>query len=218
MSVRIARSFLPCVIVALSIGQESWGFDSPAVSPAPADTESLIPAIQVSAEEFAHGCQLGNDAGPGVRTVYIRHEFNIGSTASRFRLSLGSGVSMTYLSETHPFPMTAGNTQTGISVCYGTCIQGPLVLATVSYMYNGSDVSCGRLDVVPHPDAQTVEVINCFGTPEVAFASDMYILKPGGICGCPDPHTFTGSPQSFDCAPLRTENVTWGAIKALYRN
>jgi hypothetical protein len=196
-------------MLALSVGARATFADI--------DDVTLVPTIQVSAEQFAYDCQLTNDSGPGLRTVYVRHEFNIGATASRFKLSLGPGVSMTYVSETHPFPMTAGNTQDGISVCYGECTPGPLVLVTVTYMFIGATSQCSRLNVVPHPLAQTVDVIGCLGIPETAAASDMYVLAPGAICGCPDSHAFAGNPQTFGCLPVAVETTTWGAIKALYK-
>lgn len=188
---------------------------SPAVATQPEG--ALVPTIEVSAEQFAYDCQLTNDTGPGIRTVYVRHEFNIGATASRFKLAMGPGATMTYISESHSLGMTAGNTQDGISVCYGACMPGALVVATVTYMFNGSTANCSRLSVVPHPSAETVEVIGCTGVPEIASTSDLYVLAPGAICGCPSPQVFAGTPQSFDCSPVSTESVTWGAIKALYR-
>ena len=174
--------------------------------------------IEVSFSAFQQECQLANDTGPGIRTVYVRHTFSPGSLASRFRITLDPGVEMTYLSEAHPFPMTIGNTQDGISVCYGGCTEsGAFVVATITYMYQSSSVSCPRLRVAAHPDAETVEVVNCYGVPEVAWAQDMYVLTPGGICGCPDPHRSAGSPGAFACEPVLVEKHTWGAVKALYR-
>lgn len=177
------------------------------------------PEIEISASQYAYECQLINDSGPGVRTVYVRYNYNYGgSTASRFMVTLAPGVDMTYLSETHPFSGTVGDTQNGITVCYGECTTGLIIVASIDYMYNGSTVSCGRLQIVPHPDAETVETMGCDGSSSTPIVRDMYILAPGGICGCPAAHTFSGTPQSLDCSILAVAAKTWGAVKALYRD
>lgn len=122
---------------------------------------------------------------------------------------------MTYLSETHPFAMSIGNTQTGLSVCYGECQLVAVLVVAINYMSYETDQPCSDVLIVPHPDAETVEVVDCSGLPAAAFVREVTI---GGICACPSPRTFQGTPQSFDCQPLPVESKTWGAVKALYRN
>ncbi len=174
--------------------------------------------IEASSEPFQTNCQLTNDQGPGIRTVYLRHTFNIGSTASRFRVITGPGATMTYLSETHGFAMTLGDSQAGISICYGACTIGSLSLGSISYLSSGTDQNCSQVLVVPHPSSQTVEVLACDETPVVAFAQDLYLIAPGGgPCGCPASHVFAGSPQHFTCSPVPVASSTWGAVKAMYR-
>jgi hypothetical protein len=174
--------------------------------------------IEVSTEQYGYVCQLSNDQGPGIRTVYVRHTFNNGSTASRFRVLLGPGSTMVYVSETHPFAQTSGTTQDGISICYGECLPGNLHLATISYMSYATDANCSKVLVVPHPNAQTVEALRCDGSTVAAYVRDLFILAPGGVCGCPDAHVFFGAAARFECASLPVSGVTWGAIKALYQN
>jgi hypothetical protein len=173
--------------------------------------------IEVSAEPYQYECLLFNDV-PGVRTVYVRSTFNSGSTASRFKVTLGAGVTLTYLSEVHPFAMTVGNTQAGISVCYGDCVWGDLLLATIDYMAYGTGPNCGEILVVPHPDSQAVEILDCDGSPRAAWIRDVAIPSPGNFCSCPSPHLSAGNPKLFDCTPTPIEATTWGAVKALYRN
>lgn len=177
-----------------------------------AQIEGSIRVISDSQEE----CTL-LDSGPGVRTISVVHAFNAGATASRFRIVPGPGVTMTYLSEVHPFSMTAGNTQSGISVCYGQCAAGDLLLATIDYMAYGTSASCSQILVVPHAAAQTVEAILCDGTPVRTFVQDMFIQRVVGDCGCPEARGIQGTPQVFTCSPVAVETATWGAIKAFYR-
>lgn len=179
--------------------------------------EAVAHTIEVSASQYGYECQLGNDQGPGLRSVYVIHAFNAGAFASRFRVSLGSGATMSYVSETHAFATTLGDTQSGMTVCYGACVENTLV-ATMTYMSYASDDNCSKVLVLPHPSAETVEIIDCYGVPRVATVRDLNILAPGGICGCPTAHGFPGTAQYFDCVPLPVENKTWGAVKALFRN
>ena len=174
--------------------------------------------IEASAEQFQTNCQLSNDQGPGIRTVYLRHAFNSGSTASRFKVTLGPGVTMTYVSETHNFAATLGDSQSGLSICYGSCLVGELSLGAISYLSTGTDQNCSQVLIVPHPLADTVDVLRCDESPVVAFARDLYVIAPGGApCGCPASHLFPGEPHSFTCTPLPVASTTWGAVKALYQ-
>jgi len=184
----------------------------------PSSVSAQFDTIELSVNEFGQECQMINDSGPGLRTVYVRHIFTPGSMGSRFRVSLDPGVTLTYISETHTFPMTLGDTQSGISICYGVCMVPLEVLVTITYMYYGSSVTCPRLRVLPHPDAETIEVINCLGTPEGARAQDMFVVAPNGACGCPTQTAFPGMPKTFTCTPVPVQSKTWGAVKALYRN
>lgn len=171
--------------------------------------------IETSALDYTYDCQLLSV--PGLRTIYVRESFNFGSTASRFKLALGPGSTWTYVSETHPFAATIGNMQTGISICYGSCIVGNVLIASVTYMSYGTDQNCSKVLVVPHPDAETVEIVKCDGTASVAYSRDLYIESSAGFCGCPDAHLMPGVAKHFDCTPVATASTTWGAIKALYR-
>lgn len=179
-------------------------------------------AIEVSSTPFGYECLLNNDAGPGIRTVYVRLSFNSGTTAARFKLAPTAGATMTYVSETVPYPFS-GNTQTGISICFGSCLEGVevQVLATIKYMSYGTDERCSELRVVPFPGAETVEVMNCQGEPVSAWCADLQLLPyspPFPIpCDCTTYHKFAGTAHSFGCEPVAVENSTWGRVKALYR-
>ncbi len=157
------------------------------------------------------------DNGPAMRTVSVRLLFNGGSTAVRFRIEPSPGATMTLVSESHPIAATVGDVTSGISICYAPCTGGTLVLATVTYMTYGTSTTCSQLRVVPHPDAQTVEQIDCFGIPKSIPVQDLVIFRELGDCLCPDARNVPGTPAMFDCTPVAIATSTWGAIKALYR-
>jgi hypothetical protein len=173
----------------------------------------------VTGEPDFYNCAVF-DTEPAIHSVYIVHTFNVGSTAVRFKIAPSLGMTMTYLSETHHFPLTNGSTLDGISVCYGTCTVGDQLLVTMSYMSYGTSSPCSQILAVPHPAAQTVEAIGCDDRPVRMAVEDLWVSTPLAPCsGCPTPaHVFPGTAQTFDCTPVPTASVTWGAIKALYAN
>lgn len=157
------------------------------------------------------------DAGPAIRTVSVLLSFNLGSTAVRFRIEPSPGATLTLVSESHPIGTTVGNVASGVSVCYAPCTGGTFLLATMTYMTYGTSTTCSRLRVVPHPEAQTVDQIDCFGMPKPIPVQDLVIFRELGDCLCPDPRSVPGTPTMFDCTPLAVSTSTWGAVKALYR-
>lgn len=186
------------------------------------DNASSEQAIEASSTPFNYHCLLNNDGGPGLREVYIRLSFNPGTTAARFMLVPTPGATMTYLSESVPFSHT-GNTQSGITICFGSCLNVSQVnlIATITYMSYGTDARCSELRVVPYPGEEVVEVMNCTGGAVSAYVADLQLLPqvlPFPIpCDCQGYHRFSGVPQVFDCQPLASESATWGRVKALYR-
>ena len=123
---------------------------------------------------------------------------------------------MTYRSEVHHLPGTVGDTQTGITICYGGCNGDPRVLlATITYMQYGTSENCSQLLVLPHPDAETVEETDCNFLPMPAYVHDFTLSAPA--CGCSPIVVLPGAARAFGCGPLGVEQSTWGKIKALYR-
>ncbi|HEX5132181.1 MAG TPA: hypothetical protein VFX92_06830 [Candidatus Krumholzibacteria bacterium] len=184
---------------------------------------SAAAALQGNWIELSTIPQTGSYAGwdiPGLSTLYVFHQNLNAATAVRFRIQSGPGVTMTYVSETHPFPQTLGDTQTGITVCYGgQCLIGEQLLATVTYMSYGTSADCSKVLIVPHPDAETVEEMDCDFLPQQVAAWDftLYAVPEGGDCPLSWPHTIDGTPKAFGCSPVAAEETTWGRIKALYR-
>ena len=178
--------------------------------------------IEASATRNNSTCVLAYNR-PGLYNVYIRLTFNSGAAAARFRLEPGPGISMAYVSESSPYS-SVGFAFAGISVCFGGCVTGDALIATVTFLTFGTDTPCSELRVVPHPGAQTVEVLKCNGSTVAAYAQGLAIAPPDIegfpiFCECPTPHLFPGTPMPFDCTPpVAVEPTTWGRVKALYRN
>jgi len=199
---RTSVSFLTAVVLIVTLSA--------------ADSGAVEGSIAISGQPNTNWCTL-TDSGPAIRTVYVLHTFSLGAIASRFRIMNGPGATLTYLSETHPFASTIGDTQTGVSICYGGCFSGEHLIATVTYMGYGTSGLCSKLLVVPHPLSQTVEAINCNFDPVPTYVQDLAINTATGTCGCPLVHSFPGAAQAFTCDPVATQPTTWGSVKALYR-
>lgn len=173
--------------------------------------------IETSSLSYSSDCIL--HSGSGLRNVYVRLAFNSGSSAARFRMELGPGVTMTYVSESSPYS-SLGYALAGISICFDACLTGDPLIDTVTFMSYGTDTPYSEVRIVPHPSAQTVEVEKCDGSTVAAYGGRLEIISPGiPPLNCPTPRLFPGTPLPFDCAPpVSVENTTWGLIKALYRN
>jgi hypothetical protein len=138
-----------------------------------------------------------SDLTVGTRTLYVVHAFNAGMVASRFKIEPGPGVTMTYLSETHFFSKTLGNTQDGISVCYGECTTGDQLIASIDYMAYGTSSSCSQMLVVP-PTRKLKR--QAYRGSDRDICQDMFVTRTSS-CGCPN-ISFRDS-WVFSCEPLR---------------
>jgi hypothetical protein len=211
MSTSLKRSGLATSVIVVCV---SIAFGLLAPSPAIAQLEG---SIFLSALSTNWDCEL-MDATPGLHTVHVIHSLSPGAKGSRFRIAAGPGMTMTYVSEVHSFPMTVGNTQSGISICYGDCLAGDFVVASITYSGYGTSSHCSRIQVVGHPASGQVEAKRCDDVSVRMAVEDLAVSAFVGGCGCPSPRSIPGTPQYFDCVPVPVATRTWGAIKALYSN
>jgi hypothetical protein len=159
---------------------------------------------------------------PGLHTVQVVQRFSVGTLAARFKIVSDPGMTMTYVSETHPIAHSLGNTQDGLSVCYDECMTGTTVVAVITYMGYGTTEPCGKIRVVPHPLAETLDAMNCGGQFEVMTCTHLEVRTTlaGGCNYCVshmDLTSYPGTAKFFNCVPLPVESGTWGRIKSLYR-
>lgn len=158
-----------------------------------------------------------HDAGPSLRTVVALLTLNGGAQSVRFRIEPSPGMTMALVSEEHHFASTLGDVSDGITICFGPCVLGNQRLVTMTYMAFGTSETCSFIQVAPHPEAQTVEQIDCLGSPRTIPVQDLVVERSVADCLCPGPRGVPGTPTLFDCVPLSVARSTWGAIKALYR-
>jgi hypothetical protein len=124
----------------------------------------------------------------------IIHKFSNGSVGSRFKVVLPPSSS--FFGFNTPWN-TTGSLTTGISVDYGACLTGSIVIGTMA-----SILVPGVIEIQPADnDLGYVVSVTCSGFQRYVYPGNASV---GGVPG--------------GCyMPLPTESSTWGGVKALYR-
>jgi hypothetical protein len=154
-------------------------------------------SIGIFADPAATNCNLAAPVG-GAAFYYIVHVYTPGATGSEYAAPKPACLSATWLADTNAFPVTVGNSQTGVSVGYGTCRVGPILVQTMTYLTTGA-TNCCYYPVVPHPVNGGPNVVDCAEHLLIATAGTAIInSQPTCLCDVP------------------VQDTTWGGVKALY--
>jgi hypothetical protein len=171
----------------------------------------LADDISIYADQLAEQCVLTTLVPPpGTNNVYVVHKFNLGSTASQFKVTDTSGLFAT----TQTFPagyLTIGTWNTDLSIAYGGCVIGDHVVATLSFLWFGAPFNCGnQLVTGPAPTTPIpgeIAIVDCAqpsGNLEPASSGQLFFGPNGDIC------------NPTHCGVNAATESTWGAVKALY--
>jgi len=136
-----------------------------------------------------------NDHSPRVANLYIVHDM-FGGTGIRFRIAPSAGFTGVWLSETSPF-VTVGNSGSDLSIGYGSCLFGPVLVLTVTYQFFGTSSACSEAHISPPPG---------FGC----------VLAASYGCAFVEICVYDLGVLPVNC-PIAVESTTWGRVKALYR-
>lgn len=158
--------------------------------------------IGVFADAGGIGCNIV-DTAPGVLEVHVVHVYTDGATASLFAApapSCMTGVS--WLSDEKVFPVTVGDSQTGVAVGYGACHDWPIHVLSIRYVTSGLSETCCMYPVIPAANASSgrIEVVDCAN--ELMFGHGL-VSSVNAVGGC-------------ICGSVKVEESTWGRVKALY--
>jgi hypothetical protein len=173
----------------------------------PAFAQGIPGAINVYSDAAYSDCNV-YDSASGLVTLHVVHEYTAFVGSSLFKLDIPDCVGgaapndWTLLGVIIPWDLTIGDIFVGISIAYGECMNGPLLLATINYFGNGLTPPCCYISVVASPDAVTgeVQIVDCNLT-RMAAVGGQAIVNPGVDCMCDTP----------------ASDSTWGGIKALYQ-
>jgi len=145
------------------------------------------------------------DVSPGLTAYYIVHTHTMGATACQYIAAKPDCVTATWLSDTDPFPITIGSSQTGVSVGYGACREAPIHVQTINYFTMGTTPACCWYPVTCDPLGLNACFNNAIDTVDCAFQPDVAMPGLGMI----------NANQSCICS-VPVESTTWGGVKALY--
>jgi len=144
------------------------------------------------------------DTSPGLMTVYIvlADIPDVGAMACQFSAPKPACFDATYLTDSTVFPVTLGDSQTGVSIGFGQCLQVPIHVLTITYFGSGLTGECCYYWVYPHPGGVSgqVELVNC---------NQDLMFGDGGAAII--------NPNASDCMETNTvESTRWGKVKSLY--
>ncbi|MEE9269971.1 MAG: hypothetical protein V3V49_06890 [Candidatus Krumholzibacteria bacterium] len=151
-----------------------------------------------------------DDAVAGLLNVFIVSTHSI-AAAVAFKAETPLCMSTTgasFLADTKPFPVTVGNSQTGVSVAYGACL-GPDAtnVLIIAYFASGTTPLCCFFPITGDPAQPGGEII----VTDCAFDDNIGV----GVI-----HTVNGTPENCACTPpsppVPVEESTWGKVKSLY--
>ncbi|UCH83318.1 MAG: hypothetical protein JSW50_12770 [Candidatus Latescibacterota bacterium] len=157
--------------------------------------------IAISADVLGLDCNLLDI--PGLVSYNAVHKDTPGATACSFMATIPACMTAAiWLSDTAIFPVTIGNSQTGVAIGYGACLASPIHVLVINYFGQGLTSPCCVYKPTAHPGAPSGEI-------EVVDCNDQ-LLDGGALCAIINPDT------SCPCWATPVEKSTWGKVKELY--
>jgi len=166
----------------------------------------LASLLLISSVAMADHIGIYSDAGgtscslaPGFSTTAtVIHKFSLGALGSRFKVVLPAGSSFFGFIPPHGF-ITLGIANSDISVAYGACLSGCIVLGTITAI-----LAPGTAQVLPADLFPDILYANCVYDEVTATGGRAAV---GGVC----------DDMGIDNCTVRVEPSTWGQVKSLYR-
>ena len=166
-----------------------------------AQTERI--GIFADATGAVESCAI-SDAAAGLLSLYVVHIGTAGATASQFKAPMPACMTgSSYLSDSSPFAVTIGNSQTGVAIGYGACLVAPIHVLTINIFAGGASEACCIYRVMADESVASgeIETVDC----------DENLLFAVGQSG-----TINGN-TSCPCAGIvPAQESSWGKIKSLY--
>jgi hypothetical protein len=151
--------------------------------------------IGVYSDASGASCSLGN-ANVFNPTATVIQKFTTGATGSRFKVNFPSGT-MFFGFNTPYVPV--GTLTVDLSVGYGQCLSGSIVLGTINAIYGA-----GTGQVLPADLQQCIIYTNCLFA-EIPATGGSFAV--GGFSNC----------NGNSGCTVAVEPSTWGNVKSLYR-
>jgi hypothetical protein len=164
--------------------------------------------ITIFADPGGADCALYDTLPNTLIQAFVFHVLTPGAFAAEFSVPIPScAVGLTWLNDTHVFPVTLNDSPTGVGIGYGVCYAGPIHILTINYLGMGTSLNCCPLRVEPPwwgnpPDPPGVNTTDCNHNLVPANAGEA-IINPDHTC---------------PCSSVPTRDTTWGKVKALFAN
>ncbi len=171
--------------------------------------------IGVSSSRTDYKCNIKDNA-PGLLEVFVMYT-GLPAKGISFAAPMPACTDRwVYLMDVNVFGNTTGNSQTGVSVDFGSCLSGPVHVLTIRYFATGTTPLCCMYPALPVSGSE-VDAVACNGSPVAVTRLCNYINEQWPTCDCT--RTFLGYPTEFFLCPavvVPVESTTWGRVKALY--
>ncbi len=160
------------------------------------------------------------DVGAGLAVYYIVHIYTSGAVGVEYSAPAPWCLKGQYLSDTNAFPVTIGNSQTGVSVGYGSCRASPILVQAIQFFVHGLTPNCCCYDVRAHPVNGGPNVVDCADNLLIA-AGGRGIINSNLNCSCwacmsaACAEAFR-SQQGGCIQPVPVEETSWGRVKSIY--
>ena len=174
-------------------------------------------SIGLFSDDAGTTCNL-DDPGFALCKVFVLHLNAPFVTASEWAITEPSCLGADFAGDNSPFDVYIGSTpffvpgipgadppanedSGGKSVGYGECLESPILVATLTYICDGSTTPCCLQTVVPHGITGVLSAVDC----------DSNLLSAMGGSG------IWNADASCPCMlPVATHESTWGRIKAMF--
>jgi hypothetical protein len=146
------------------------------------------------------------DSAAGLLPVYVVQIGATGATGAQYKATKPACMTATYLSDTNPFGVVIGNSQTGTAVAYGSCLAGDIHVQTINFFASGTTPVCCIYPLSCDPAAGNPDCT--LGTmTDCNFVKSTIVLQSGVV----------NSTAACTCAMIvPAQESSWGQIKALY--
>jgi len=141
-------------------------------------------SIGVYADPAGNDCGVA-DNGPGVIPIYVvvRSLSAIGLVGTQFSAPIPDClVGATWVSDTHVFPVSIGDSQSGLAIGFGTCRDWSIHVLTINVQVQGSTEGCCRYAFLPHPESTLggPEFVDCNDNLFVGTEWSSFVTSDGG--------------------------------------
>ena len=167
--------------------------------------EAIGGYLGVYSDQAGMQCDI-YDTGPGMFSVYVVHSLSHGVSGISFTAAIpecATGVS--WDSDESMFGIAIGDSQTGVTVLYGSgCVYSEsITVMKINLIGSGMTPDCCLFPVEPFPGSVDIEAMDCDQHFLEVHPRDAIINQDYFICDC------------YQWIPVYSRS--WGAIKALYQ-